>query len=91
MKLLLTLLLQLIMTFQVFGQDVSNHHYQKTEMRRQYQDYLTIFNKQERPNSYAMFLENLSRISNRECDRHVDRYTDEELTFLSCDDKTVRY
>lgn len=78
-----------MMTFQVFGQEVSDH--QKVEMRRQYQDYLTIFNKQERPNSYAMFLENLSRISNRECDRQVDRSTDEELTFINCADKTYRY
>jgi len=60
---------------------------QRNEIRRQYEDYLRLFNKQEKPNSYAMFMENLSRISFRDCDRFVDRYTDEELTFVDCDKK----
>ena len=54
------------------------------ELRRQYDDYLKIFNKKERPNSYNMFIENLSRISNRQCDLHVNRFTDEELTYSNC-------
>jgi hypothetical protein len=58
---------------------------QRNEIRRQYEDYLRLFNKQENPNSYAMFMENLSRISFRDCDRFVDRYTDEELTFVDCE------
>jgi hypothetical protein len=77
------------MTMQVFGQQKEDH--QQNEIRRQYMDYLRIFKKQERPNSYTMFLENLSRISNRECDRYVDRYTDEEVTFINCEDKTYRF
>ena len=60
---------------------------QRNEIRRQYEDYLRLFNKQEKPNSYAMFMENLSRISFRDCDRFVDRYTDEELTFVDCEER----
>jgi hypothetical protein len=77
------------MIMQVFGQEREDH--QQNEIRRQYMDYLRIFKKQERPNSYTMFLENLSRISNRDCDRHVDRYSDEELTFIDCEDKSYRF
>ena len=57
---------------------------QMDELRRQYQDYLKIFGKKETTNSYNMFLENLSRITNRKCDLHVDRYTDEKLTYVEC-------
>ena len=60
---------------------------QRNEIRRQYEDYLRLFNKQEKPNSYAMFMENLSRISFRDCDRFVNRYTDEELTFVDCEER----
>ena len=60
---------------------------QRNEIRRQYDDYLRLFNKQEKPNSYAMFMENLSRISFRDCDRFVNRYTDEELTFVDCEER----
>ena len=58
---------------------------QQSEMRRQYADYLRLFKKQEKPNSYEMFLENLSRISSRECQRYVNRDTDEILTFIECE------
>lgn len=60
---------------------------QRDEIRRQYEDYLRIFNKKEKPNSYEMFMENLSRISSRDCDYFVNRFTDEELTFYDCDTK----
>lgn len=60
---------------------------QRNEIRRQYEDYLRLFNKQEKPHSYAMFMENLSRISFRDCDRFVNRYTDEELTFVDCEER----
>lgn len=60
---------------------------QRNEIRRQYEDYLRLFNKEENPNSYAMFMENLSRISFRDCDRFVNRYTDEELTFVNCEER----
>lgn len=60
---------------------------QRIEIRRQYEDYLRLFNKQEKPNSYVMFMENLSRISSRDCDRFVNRYTDEDLTFVDCKER----
>lgn len=75
------LLLLLVITYRVFSY---KHQNQLNELRRQYDDYLKIFSKKERPNSYNMFVENLSRISNRQCDLHVDRFTDEELTYLNC-------
>ena len=64
---------------------------QRNEIRRQYEDYLKLFNKKEKPNSYAMFMENLSRISSRDCDRFVNRYTDEDLTFLDCEERENKY
>lgn len=62
---------------------------QRNEIRRQYENYLKIFNKNEKPNSYEMFMENLSRISFRDCDRFVNRFTDEELTFFDCETKEL--
>jgi hypothetical protein len=62
---------------------------QRNEIRRQYETYLEIFNKNEKPNSYEMFMENLSRISFRDCDRFVNRFTDEELTFFDCETKEL--
>ena len=62
---------------------------QRNEIRRQYEDYLRIFNKNEKPNSYEMFMENLSRIMSRDCDRFVNRFTDEELTFFDCETKEL--
>jgi hypothetical protein len=58
---------------------------QRDELRRQYIDYLRIFKKNERGNSFEMFLENLGRISNRECDYFVDKTTDESLTYTNCE------
>jgi hypothetical protein len=58
---------------------------QRDELRRQYIDYLRIFKKNERGNSFEMFLENLGRISNRECDLFVDKTTDESLTYTNCE------
>ena len=60
---------------------------QRDELRRQYLDYLKIFKKNERGNSFEMFLENLSRISNRKCNYFVDKTTDETLTYTDCENK----
>jgi hypothetical protein len=59
---------------------------QQDEMRRQYQDYLRIFGKQEQPDSYNLFLENLGRIQRRNCDRFLTRKSDVELTYMMCQD-----
>jgi hypothetical protein len=62
----------------------SNPQAQVNELRRQYFDYLRIFNKVEKPFSFDMFLENLSRIAHRQCDYFIDKTTDEELTYVEC-------
>ena len=57
---------------------------QEDEMRRQYQDYLRIFKKQEQPDSFNLFLENLGRIQRRDCDRFLTKNSDVELTYIKC-------
>ena len=52
-------------------------NFQDKEMKRQYEDYLQIFEKKAKPNSYEIFVENLARISARQCHRVVNRFTDE--------------
>ena len=59
---------------------------QEDEMRRQYQDYLRIFKKQEQPDSFNLFLENLGRIQERDCDRFLTKNSDVELTYIKCQD-----
>lgn len=62
---------------------------QREELRRQYIDYLYIFKKNERGNSFEMFLENLSRVSSRQCDYFIDKTSDEFLTYTDCVTKQV--
>ena len=59
---------------------------QRDEIRRQYDDYLRIFKKQEHPDSFNLFLENLGRIQSRDCDRFLTKNSDVELTYIKCQD-----
>lgn len=63
---------------------VSGNGHQLQELRRQYQGYMEVFNKVERPYSFEMFVENLNRIADRRCDYFVDKTSDEELTHTDC-------
>jgi hypothetical protein len=63
---------------------VGNPQAQVNELRRQYFNYLQIFKKVERPFSFDIFLENLSRIAHRQCDYFIDKSSDEELTYVEC-------
>lgn len=66
---------------------VSGNAHQLQELRRQYQGYLEVFNKVERSYSFEMFVENLNRIVDSRCDYHVDKTSDEELTYTDCFNK----
>lgn len=79
-----------IVTFFFYGCIATRELHQNDEMKRQYQDYLRIFEKTEKPNSYEIFVENLGRISSRECQRVVNRFTDEELTFTDCNHRKLK-
>ena len=92
MKVLATVSIVLIMGRKVLGYDSPK----MTELRRQYMDYLTIFDKKEIGNSFALFVERLGLVEsfNREetrCRWYLTQYSDTEEIDKEIYTKKCRY
>ena len=60
-----TIMFRKFIVFLTFVYCSATIHFQDKELKRQYEDYLQIFEKKARANSYEIFVENLARISAR--------------------------
>lgn len=96
MKVLATLSIVLLMMSPVSSFLNSTPTPRMTELRRQYMDYLTIFEKKESGNSFDLFVERLGLVEtlNREetrCRWYLTQYSDTEEIDKEIYTKKCRY